>query len=245
MFSRASRTSVRREKRLERRPHVFAQQSTLGPPIADAWNKVRTRMLTIVQEGQYINKGEFDVLQKYMKQHQRQLGGVGDTQLTFFHLSKWTKIIMREQLAGRVVQDMFAPDSHAARSLKITAHAWAMQPWVTHNSHTFRNPVDVQILARARKNVRARNRHSIIFPACWERGSIVAAAVFAQLKDQWGPGARIHFAYYDPRSTGSKDMKMAMQRAARGGGKKGDPRVSQGPLSKLALATKLEQTGQS
>ena len=36
-------------------------------------------------------------------------------------------------------------------------------------------------------------------------------------------------------------MKVAMLRA---GGKKGDSRVSHGPLSKLALAAKLEESGQ-
>ncbi|KAL1510960.1 hypothetical protein AB1Y20_005786 [Prymnesium parvum] len=209
--------------------------SNVFTPKQCLWNKVSTRALAIVQENQFIRPLEYALLSRYMKQCQRRMGGSGDTKLIFFHLSEWTKEAMIAHLNGRVVQDYFHSNVVNVRALKD--NRWAMDPWVKHDTQTFRNPINLTLFRVARQLARPRNSRSLIFPACWERGGVVAAKVFAKLKTEWGDDARIHFSYYDTARKGNAEMRTVLALA---NGQQQDARVTHSPLSKLDLAIRME-----
>ncbi|KAL1504164.1 hypothetical protein AB1Y20_010573 [Prymnesium parvum] len=205
------------------------------PPLW-VWNRVHTRVLAIIQENQYIGPGEYEQIRLYLINSRQWTGHEGGVQLFFFHLSEWTKQAMREQLSGRVVQDV----SRSRALLGLNSHSWAIESGVTHDSDTFVNPVNLSLTQLARRMAQRRNRHSIIFPACWERGGIVAAKVFARVKGDWGADARITFAYYDTSSKGNKEMRAVLQEASGGAP---DSRIQNGSMSKLDLAIKMQESG--
>ena len=152
---------------------------------------------------------------------------------------------------------------------------FTLQPWVAHETDLFRNPVDIEAideaaaaLMRSGATVASganatpaapvphdgsallgaggrRNERSLIFPACQERGGLVAARVFAALRAEWGSSARATFAYYD-QDTSRSDELQAIRGALRLGGVAlgaGGRQVSIGTLSKADLLLEMQRSG--
>ena len=199
---------------------IISNVFPLAEEPAFVWNKVNSRSLAIIMEGQFVSAMDCGLISRYVAPRQHRLGGHGDITLSFVHLSEWSRHVFRENIAQRSVQDVMPQRNKLERQawqdmFNFTCVCqWALDDWVEHPADAFRNPVDVRLIERARQLAGRRNMRSMLYPACWERGSLVAASVFAALKAAWGTKARATFAYYDPGSTNGSDMKAALKRAS-------------------------------
>lgn len=177
------------------------------------FSQIPTRVLCVLMEQQWFAKYAARLRSYALAQRKAQRGNFT---VVLAHLSPWGQRTFKKWAVG--------------------SHDWMTHRWVRHVQ--FRNPIDESLIREAKESMRglARNERSFIFPACLERGGVVAARVFRLLKGEWGETARATWAFYDPNGGG--EVKRITEAAGAN-----DSRVAIRRLSKPALMAGLQGAG--
>lgn len=205
------------------------------------WDQVRSSLLCVIMENQHVSGPSCYRIGNYIGRQWRH--GLG-TQLVFAHLSSWGLRAHFQNSVGKIVGNT-ADDMHEQNACARDACPFTLEKWVMHDASLFRNPVDVAAIDMAALRARRRNEHTMIFPACQERGGEVSAKVFAALRAEWGATGKFKLFYYD-KSTGASSELEAIMNASSGGHREAsspDRHVTVSVLSKADLMTELQEAG--
>ena len=222
-------------------PYDFAVVPNIwGAPTG--WDRCLARTVVIVMENQLLDGPSCGRVASYITQ---KLPMTGERpELAFLHLSSWGNDIFRKNAAGDAVMDRSIPGHHSMKLRMGWRCKFTLDRHVEHNETTFRNPIPLDLIDEAGKRAAPRNERSLIFPACQERGGVVAAAVFRQLKRGWGASARSTYAFYDQATSDSEELRAIRAAAGEGpAGERVDPRVSARIMSKPDLLQAMHEAG--
>ena len=204
------------------------------------WDRCKVRDLVIVMENQLLDGPSCGRLYAYLKR----FSDTARPRLSFLHLSRWGADVYRKNAAGQAIIDPSIAFHHTMKLQMERQCGFTLDDSVEHSAAVFTNPLPFSAIEAAAKLAGGRNLRSFIFPACQERGGIMAARAFSRLKDQWGRSARARWAFYDQATKDSAELKKILNNAGRGqNGEDPDSRVWAGVMSKPDLLQVMHESG--
>ena len=231
-----------RSSNCDTKPYDFALIPNIWGP-ATGWDRCSAHTVVIIMENQLLDGPSCGRLASYLTDQQAAMNGT-KPELAFLHLSPWGLEIFRKNAAGAAVIDRSIPGHHSMKLRMGWRCKFTLDAHVEHDAITFRNPIPLDLIDEAGKRAGPRNERSLIFPACQERGGVVAASVFRVLQRGWGANARTTYAFYDKATSDSDELRAIRKAAGEGpAGEAVDPRVSARIMSKPDLLQAMHEAG--